>query len=277
MKKAKKIFGMLAAFAMVFAYCTVLTGCGDELTPEEKYDAAQKNLRSADDISLKDGAITAKVDMGGQSMEIKMDVDADIINDKDDPMNMQMAMNAKTSLFGQSADMHMYMKDKTTYTDTNGTKTKAPMDEESIKQIQKYINNGGGDVSIAEYVTESSEEDGVVTLKLDAEKMVKDALGKLDEADADSEQIKEAEKAIAQTGLKTITAKAKIEGEEFKDLEYSTTLDIDPALLGMGADTTPQTTDRMKIDITVRFGEIKTNTGLKIDFPDFSDYKETGI
>ena len=98
-------------------------------------------------------------------------------------------------------------------------------------------------------------------------------MSKLSEEDIDNEQLKQIEDAIEQMGLKTITAKATIEDENFKDLQYSTTLNVDPALLGMGADTSSNTTDKVKIKVTIKFGEIKTNTGLKIDFPDLSDYK----
>ena len=274
MGKTRKIVSLLVVMTMVFASAAFLSACGESVTPEQKYDAANKNLKNAEDVSLEDGTITASIDMGGQTMDVNMDMDAKYINDKEDPMNMQMAMNLSAKLFGESIDMHMYMKDKTMYTDSNGTKTKTPMDEESMKQLEKYITeNADKDMSIADYVTESSEEDGVVTLKLDGQKVIKEAISKLDEEDVDNEQLKQIEKTIEQLGLKTITAKATIEDENFKDLQYSTTLNVDPALLGMGADTSGNTTDKVKIKVTIKFGEIKTNTGLKIDFPDLSDYK----
>ena len=275
MKKMKKALSLLTVLTLVLASCVMLPACGEQLTPEQKFDAANANLKAADDVSLKNAVISAEIDMGGQTMEIPIDLNVDVINDKDDPLNTQMAMDMNANLFGQSMEIHMYLKDKTMYTDSSGTKTKTPLDDESMKQLQEYLaKNSDKDASIAEYVTESKEEDGVVTLKLDGAKMIKDAMSKVDEEQIDSDQIKTIEQTIDKIGLKTITCKATIEDENFKDLQYSTTLNIDPALMGMTADTTGETTDKMKIKIKVKFGEIKTNSGLKIEFPDFSDYKE---
>lgn len=270
MKTARKIICVLAALAMVMATGVLLSGCGEEMTPEQKYDAAAKALKDAEDVSLKDGEISVDLDVSGQPFTIKMDVDAEYINNADDPLDTQMAMNMSANLFGQALDMHMYMKDKTMYMDSNGTKTKTPLDGESQKALKEYIEkSAGSEISIADYVTESAEEDGVITLKLDGKKMISDAMAKLGEEDVDEDQMKTIEEQIDKIGLKTITAKATIEDGNFKNLRYSTTLNLDPALLGTGSSDEP-----MKVKVKIKFDTIKTNTGLKIDFPDFSDYKE---
>lgn len=270
MKTARKIICVLAALATVMATGVLLSGCGEEMTPEQKYDAAMKNLKEAEDVSLKDGAVSMDIDVSGQTITVTMDTEAEYINNADDPLDMQMAMKMSAKLFGESMNVNMYMKDKTMYMDSNGTKTKTPLDAESSKALKEYIEKSAGqEVSVADYVTESAEEDGVITLKLDGKKMISDAMAKMGEENIDADQLKQIEESIDKIGLKTITTKAAIEDGNLKSLQYSTTLNLDPALLGTGSSDEP-----MKVKVKIKFDTIKTNTGLKIDFPDFSDYQE---
>ena len=73
-------------------------------------------------------------------MKITMDMDGDYIKSKsDDPTELQMAMNMKMDMLGQSNEMKMYIKDGYTYTDDGTRKAKAKLEKDSADQIKKAM------------------------------------------------------------------------------------------------------------------------------------------
>ena len=271
----KKILSIVLALAMVLGLAAVMTGCGDD--PVEAYNKAAANMSAADDIQMQ-GTMKAKIDMQGQSQEITMNLDTTIIKSTtDDPADMQAAMEFSYSMMGQSLSAKMYIKDKTVYTESNGTKTKSELTKEATDAINQLT---GSDQKIDDYVKDSKSDGDDVILTLDSKKYLTDLISKLGnlsssgDSTVDMDQIKS---TLDQIDMKDITITATIKDENFTAMKVKLPIEIDmsafTSMMTGGAASGDTSGQKMSMDIDVNMDPIKVNSGAKIDFPDFSDYK----
>lgn len=261
MKKQRKIISALLVLIMIMATGFVMSGCGEE-DPVEVYKKASDNLNAADDFSF-DGKINMNIKSGGQEMKITMDMDGDYIKSKsDDPLELQMAMNMKMDMLGQSNEMKMYIKDGYTYTDDGTSKAKAKLEKDSADQIKKAMETK---FEIDKYVKKSSMDGDTVKLTVDGKKMMAEAMDKFKDSleDAGNSTVDSYTEMIEKAGIDEIKVEAVVKDDNFTSFKMDMPMKID---MGTG-----QKTDT---DIVIDLSDIKVNSGLKdIEIPDISQFK----
>ncbi|MBQ9179327.1 MAG: hypothetical protein IJ132_00830, partial [Firmicutes bacterium] len=132
--KNRKIISIILALTMVFATAAIMAGCGGGEDPLEVYKEAAKNMENAKDMSF-DTDMNYKMTYDKQDIEVKRGMKADYITSTtDDEKDFQLKADINMEMLGQNIDMKMYVKDKTMYMESDGTKTKQALDDDSQKQ-----------------------------------------------------------------------------------------------------------------------------------------------
>ncbi len=264
--KNRKIISILLALTMVFATAAIMAGCGGGEDPLEVYKEAAKNMENAKDMSF-DSDMNYKITYDKQDMEIKMGMKADYIKSTtDDEKDFQLKADVNMEMLGQNMDIKMYVKDKTMYMESDGTKTKQALDADAQKQVNSMLDSFKG-FDISDYVKESKMEGDKLIFTVDSKKLV-EAMTKKAEGSEDVGlgQIFEGLKG-ADIGDTTFEATVKDGNITSQKLTM-------PIKLDMGAATGDSSnSQKMEGEMVYDIKDIKINTGKEIEFPDFKDYK----
>ena len=283
--KARKILSILVVMIMALSMSFALSGCGDD--PLDTFKKASENMEKAKDTSF-DGSITLNMtmpDMTGGNKEQKIDLTADfeasvIKAADDDPLNYQMAAKLDVdlsklfgSLMGDSGNttIKMWMKDKTMYAEAEGQKTKTKLDDKTMEQVRKIVEDSGA-MKIDDYIKDSEQDGDNLKFTLDTKKMMDDAMKKTEDLGGDT--AKQYKEMMKNAELKDTTLEATVKDEKFTSLKYIIPMSMDMGALYGGAAGTGDDSSKMDMELTLDIKNIETDTGKTIDFPDFKDFKE---
>ncbi|MDO4859989.1 MAG: hypothetical protein Q4A48_03080 [Bacillota bacterium] len=274
----RKVFSIALAFIMAFAIAAVMTGCGDEADPVETYNKASENMKAAGDVQMT-GTLTAKIEAEGQSMDMTADMDMTMIKSTtDDPADLQLHLDMDAEMMGQDAKTEMWVKDKTQYTvDGNGNKTRSEFGKDAGKNFEQLFNM---DQKIDDYVKDSKQDGDTVTLTLDSKKYLVDMFAKLGNIgnDASNIDIAQIKKTLDSLDIGDMTITATIEDGNFTSMKSNIPMEIDMSEFisltsGGTTDGGAKAGQKLKMNIDLDLDPIKVDSGAKIDFPDFSDFK----
>ena len=284
--KTRKILSILVVMIMAMSMSFALSGCGDD--PLDTFNKASENMEKAKDTSF-DGSVTLNMtmpDMTGGNKEQKIDLTADfeasvIKATDDDPMNYQMAAKLDVdlsklfgSLMGDSGKttINMWMKDKTMYAEVEGEKTKTKLDDKTMDQILKIVEDSGT-MKIDDYIKDSEQDGDKLIFTLDTKKMMDNAMKETGELGGDS--LKQYKEMMKNSEMKDTTLEATVKDEKFTSMKYQIPMSMDMgAMYGLSAGAGDDSS-KMDMEIIFDIKNIETDTGKSIEFPDFKDFKES--
>ena len=283
--KARKILSILVVMIMALSVSFALSGCGDD--PLDTFKKASENMEKAKDSSF-DGSATLNMtvpDMTGgdkkQKIDITADFDASVIKgEDDDPLNYQMAATLDvdlSKLFGAlmgdsgKTTLKMWMKDKTMYMEVDGEKTKSKLDDKTMEQIRKIVEDSGA-MKIDDYVKDSEQDGDKLKFTLDTKKMMDDAMKKTDELGGDT--AKQYKEMMKNAELKDTTLEATVKDEKFTSLKYTIPMSMDMGAMYGATASAGGDSSKMEMEIVLDIKNIQVDTGKSIEFPNFKDFKE---
>ena len=267
--KNRKIISIILALTMVFATAAVMVGCGGEEAkdPLEVYKEASKNMEDAKDMSF-DTDMNYKISYDKQDMEMKMGMKADYIKSTtDDPNDFQLKADINMEMLGQNIDMKMYVKDKTVYGETNGTKTKNALDDDSTKQINSMVDSFKG-FEIGDYVKESKMEGDKLIFTVDSKKLI-EAMTKKAEGSDETAMMGQIFEGMKDADIGDTTFEATVKDGNFTSQKFIMPINMDMSAISGDSSNDQKMEGEMVYDIK----NIKLNTGKEIEFPDFKDFK----
>lgn len=259
----KKVLCLLSAMILV---CS-LAACGGS-------DSGDEGSKSDFDSFLEVQANMQDI----QDMEFSMDMDMKIMGNEDmslkmsgtgkeiltDPSNPEMEMNYKMTIPGLGSDVEstMYLKDKAVYMDVMGQKMKVDASNEmaaavnlDTKDLLAISEDMVSNLSVSREGT-----DTVYAFDLDVQK----ALDYFQKNAGASQQLGTLDPASL----------------SFKKMKVNVTADQDQMVKNIDMDcemTTKVAEEATDMAYTVSMEYIRINSGLKISFPDFSDYQELTV
>ena len=258
----KKILCLLLAMVLVLS----MVACGGdskEGTSKENFASfmeVQENMQDMKDMSYKmDMKISTPKDN-----ELNMNMSAsgkEVKKAKDDiEMEMEYSMDA-TGLQGTNLEGIMYMKDSVTYMEMMGQKVKMDASEEMASLTNANTDNllGLTEDIISDLKVTEDGSDTTYAFTLDANKAF-DYFSK----------------NAGNAGDLTAAA----DNITFKKMNVTIVANKDKLLKSLDLDFSMDIKDKeetVSIDYTLAMTDIKVNQGLKIDFPDLSEYQELSV
>lgn len=170
-------------------------------------------------------------------------------------------------MLGQNIDMKMYVKDKTVYGESDGTKTKNALDDESTKQINSMLDSFKG-FEIGDYVKESKMEGDKLIFTVDSKKLI-EAMTKKAEGSDETAMMGQIFEGMKDADIGDTQFEATVKDGNFTSQKFTMPIKMD-----MGALTGDSSSDqKMEGEMVYDIKNIKINTGKEIEFPDFKDFK----
>lgn len=254
----RKLLCVLSAIILILT----LTACGSQSSEASDFDAfmeVQKNMDNVKDMEIKmdmDASVTGEEDfvmsMSGTAKEI--------LNDKE---NIQMQMDYNMTVPGLDSEMSgvMYMKDNMVYMDLAGQKMKMDASNE-MAAAMKIDSSQMLDITedmISDLTVSKKDGNTVYKFKLDADK----ALSYFQKNAGSAGDLTESVENISFDKM-DVTVVAD-------DKQMAKSIDMDCSI------TTQEDGDTVSMNYKISMEYLKVNAGLKIDFPDFSQYQEVSV
>lgn len=261
----RKVLCLLSVMILILslAACGSSGDSGDSGQSKSDFDAfmeIQKNMKDIKDVEFKMNMDA--VAGGDEDMTVKMSGTAKEVMNSPTDIDMEMKYSMAMPGLGSDLEGTMYVKDQAVYMDMMGQKMKVDASNEMSSMMNVDTNQllsiTEDMVSNLTVTTEGS--DTIYSFDLDAQKAMdyfqKNAgasqqMAGLNESDITFEKMKVA-----------ITA---------DENQMAKTIDMDCKM------TTKVQDESMDMSYKIAVEYISINSGLKIDFPDFSDYQELTV
>lgn len=293
MNKTVSLVSKILVAILTVILALTMTSCGKS-DAVANYQKALDNLNKAGEMSA-DISLDAKVSMQGMEIPIKADMTVAYtgFNDKENPLNGEMALTGSMTLMGETTDVKAYIKDKKIYIDSNGTKEYAEFsDIDGLeKQLKETVKKDASLKIDEDYVKEANVDGDKTTLEFDGQKLftekivneiikkeLKESLAEETGVTLTDDAIEELGKIITVNSLKTT---ATIKDDNFTSNELSTNVKVDVAKTAeLAGKTTGEEVSNIEslkdveatFEMTIKLDNIKTKD-VKVEIPDVSSYK----
>jgi len=255
--------------AMSLGISFALAGCGE--TPVEMFNKANENMSAAKDVSI-ESTFNADVESSGVTFTVSGKLNAQYIKNSEKPLESQVAMFGNIEMMDQKSKVKMYMTDEKMYMNAGGSKTYTDISKSMSDEYMQSLLDLGTSEKIDDYVTDSSSDGDNITLTIDGSKYLESLIKKAEKNADDSvsdKDMKSVKSLLKDSGFSKMKIEATIKDDNFTSLKYSCDFTLDLGTL-MGTTTSEKTPVKFEFDCK----KIKINDGIKIDFPDFKDYKK---
>jgi len=263
----KKFWSVIISVMLVLA----MAGCGSgevkEKEPEKPKDAKtlmEEATEKMQDVSSMDFSMQMdmNMEMAGESVDMQMEVGAQIQDQGKETMKIAMPMTIKMPAQGMTMEMKVYYTDGYYYMDVLGTKAKMPMDIAEMMESMEE-STGAANISTEGMIDlEMEEKEGLYVISFvgDTEKMLDytksvmqsmQSMSGLEGTGVTLDEIK---------GTITIDKEGFIK-EQVVDMNMTMTVE------GQSVATT--------ITTTITYNSIGED--VKVVFPNFSEYQEVSI
>lgn len=258
----RKLLCLLSVMILILSLAAC-GGSGDSGESKSDFDAfmeVQKNMKDIKDVEFK---MNMDAVVGGEEdMTVKMKGTAKEVMNSPTDVDMEMKYSMTMPGLGSDLDGTMYMKDQAVYMDMMGQKMKVDASNEMSSMMNIDTNQllSITEDMVSNLTVTKEGSDTVYSFDLDAQKAMEyfqknagasQQMASLKESDITFEKMKVAITADEQQMAKTIDMDCKM--------------------------TTKVQDESMDMSYKVAVEYIKINSGLKIDFPDFSDYQELTV
>lgn len=258
----RNVLCLLSVMILIFSLAAC-SGSGDSGESKSDFDAfmeVQKNMQDIKDVEFK---MDMDATVGGvEDMTVKMSGTAKEVIKSPTDVDMEMKYSMTMPGLGSDLDGTMYMKDQAVYMDLMGQKMKVDASNEMSSMMNIDTNQllAITEDMVSNLSVTKDGSDTVYSFDLDAQKAL-DYFQKNAGASQQMANLKESDITFEKMNV-AITA---------DENQMAKTIDLDCDM------TTKVQDEALNMSYKIAVEYVNINSGLKIDFPDFSDYQELTV